>query len=121
MSYWLVEPKPLSLVLQTTGSADDENDDDSETADDEDLLSRTPSECSKEYDEDDDFDNRSLEIDEEERNKISAQINPDDTEEEDDSKEEKVKEEISEKEDSVQEKDLHKSEYNVVVVNCASM
>ncbi|CAL1539559.1 unnamed protein product, partial [Lymnaea stagnalis] len=78
------------------------------------------------YDDDDDFDNKSLEIDEEERNKISAQINADDTEEEEEEggkeEEEAVKEEIPEKEDSEQEKDLRASKYRLLwrsgVCNC---
>ncbi|KAK0067857.1 adenomatous polyposis coli protein [Biomphalaria pfeifferi] len=106
MSCWLIQP--VSLEHHLEGSIEDEDEDYS----DEDALSGTPSECSKEYEDDDDFDNKSLEIDEEERHKISAQINADDTDEEADQRkieqddEEKVKEEIPEKEDTGHEKDL---------------
>lgn len=83
MPLWLIHGRPLSLNSSSESDVDDRDVDDKDV-DDRDVddnasdnyrVSSSYSECSNEL-EDDDFDNSSVDIDDAERSKIAAQLNP---------------------------------------------
>lgn len=73
MPLWLIHGRPLSLNSSSESDVDDRDVDDN--ASDNYRVSSSYSECSNEL-EDDDFDNSSVDIDDAERSKIAAQLNP---------------------------------------------